>query len=114
MADSGTAEQITRIDDLPDGAVDLYTSVFNDEPWKEEWSRKTARRRLDELVSMPGFIGYTLVRGTDSRVEITGVLMDYTRTWSSGSVFVLGELYIEAEQQGEGRGYDCSGVWRRS
>ena len=100
------SERIEPIDrTVPSGASELFVAVFNDDPWNEDWTADAARARLQELVELPGFVGYQLVDGLErGQHGVLGVAMGYTRTWHTGPVYKLDHLYITPDRQGEGLG----------
>ena len=79
--------------------VRLYLSVFNSDPINETWTLESVRKRLNEIISNPGFLGLLFL---DDRV--IGLALGYSEQSLNGRVFYLKELCISKEKQHMGVG----------
>ena len=80
--------------------ADLYVSVFNQEPWNDEWTIEMAQTRLTEMLNTPGSLGYT----ANSEVEVIGFVLGYREQWYSGKHFYLAEMCVAPQLQRSGVG----------
>lgn len=78
----------------------LYASVFNGEPWRNEWSLESARQRLEEIFRTPGYLGLVLKREDN----VVALVMGVCKTWYDGAFYELEEACVERELQGQGLG----------
>lgn len=87
-----------RNDLLP--CVSTFISVFNQEPWNDEWSSDTAYRYLTDFTNTPGFIGVVAEEGE----EIIGFIFGATKHWWSGKEFFINEMCVSVQKQKLGIG----------
>ncbi|MEK5057988.1 GNAT family N-acetyltransferase [Paenibacillus sp. FSL H7-0326] len=80
--------------------VNTFISVFNQEPWNDEWSPDTAYRYLIDFTNTPGFIGVVAVDGE----EIIGFIFGATKHWWSGKEFFINEMCVSVQKQKSGVG----------
>lgn len=80
--------------------IDTFISVFNQEPWNDEWSTETANRYLMDFTNTPGFIGVVAVEGE----EVIGFVLGVRKQWWSGEEFFINELCVRIEKQKTGVG----------
>lgn len=83
-----------------DEAARLYRDVFNEEPWDDDWTVETARRRLGEIRRTPGYRGFGAYRDG----ALIGVAMGYLERWYSGPHFYLKEMFVRPSRQRRGVG----------
>ncbi|WLR46476.1 GNAT family N-acetyltransferase [Halobacillus litoralis] len=83
-----------------ESCVDLYTKIFNSEPWNEEWSYDIAKEKLTDLYNTPKFLGLTLYQGS----ELVGFIGENRKRTPKGIVFYIAELCINNDIQGKGLG----------
>ena len=79
---------------------DLYIKVFNSEPWKDNWTFKTAYKRLKDIYISPNFQGILYVK--DGQIK-GGILGNYEQFYD-GIHYNLREMFISNELQGKGIG----------
>ncbi|MCR2821045.1 GNAT family N-acetyltransferase [Lederbergia panacisoli] len=79
----------------------LYISVFNQAPWFDEWTLKSASERLMGILKHPEFWGVGLY---DSNDQLLGFLMGYSEPWWDGKHFQVVEMCVKTEEQGKGIG----------
>lgn len=80
--------------------MDTFISVFNQEPWNDEWSTETANLYLMDFTNTPGFIGVVAVEGE----EVIGFVLGVRKQWWSGEEFFINELCVTIEKQKTGVG----------
>ncbi len=80
--------------------TNTFVSVFNQEPWNDNWSTETAYPYLSDFVHAPGFIGVIAVEGE----EIIGFIFGVGRRWWSGPEFFINEMCVSMEKQNTGVG----------
>lgn len=84
-----------------EACTELYTYVFNGEPWKENWKKNDARERLIDIFSHPKFVGMGIY---DEEQNIIGFLAGYTERWINSNHFNLIEMCVKTELQSKGMG----------
>ena len=52
--------------------AELFVSVFNAEPWNDEWTKETAQIRIENMMKTNTFIGKALYAGNDLKGLIWG------------------------------------------
>ncbi|MEM8809269.1 MAG: GNAT family N-acetyltransferase [Cyanobacteria bacterium P01_G01_bin.38] len=77
----------------------LSVSVFNSEPWCENWTLETAQARLLHLFQSPGFVGF----GTGTPAVI-GLVLGNWEPWEDHKLFYLREICIHPAHQRQGLG----------
>lgn len=82
-------------------AAALYVSVFNAEPYSDRWTVASARTRLSEMLSTPGFIGLVHL---DEAGSVNGLLVGCVRQWYDGRVYELHEMCVAPDDQRKGIG----------
>lgn len=83
-----------------DGCAGLYASVFAAEPWNEPWTARRARERLAEILYAPSYVGLVCAIGG----EPAGLAMGNFMRRAAGRGFLLHELCVKTERQGQGVG----------
>ena len=93
--------QILPIDktNLEDCAY-LYTTVFNQAPWNEDWSHQQAMSRLKFYYETPNFIGMLV---TDDSNLLGFVLGNY-EPYQNEKLYLLKEMCVHPDFQGKGIG----------
>ncbi|MCR5848044.1 MAG: GNAT family N-acetyltransferase [Lachnospiraceae bacterium] len=80
---------------------EVFVGVFTREPWNDDWSDK---EQLDlYIIDLIGQ-GYSLTYGLYDSDELIGISMGYIKHWYSGTEYIINELCIKTERQGEGAG----------
>ncbi|MBS4193591.1 GNAT family N-acetyltransferase [Lederbergia citri] len=80
---------------------DLYTYVFNQSPWFDEWTLESASKRLRDIIHHPQFYGFGLF---DHEEHLLGFILGYAETWWDGKHFQVVEMCVKTEKQGKGIG----------
>ncbi|WP_433946724.1 GNAT family N-acetyltransferase [Paenibacillus sp. SN-8-1] len=80
--------------------VDLFISVFNQEPWNDEWSREYAEQYLNDYIKASGFRGYI----AEDEAGIKGFIVGVRKRWWSGDEFFINEMCVETNCQRSGIG----------
>ena len=79
----------------------LFRSVFTQPPWNDDWSDE---EQLDEyLMDLMG-ARTPLVLGLVERDALVGVSIGSIRHWYEGTEYLIDELCIRTDRQGEGLG----------
>lgn len=78
----------------------IFTSIFNKEPWKENWTEDIAYKRLKEVYDTPNFFGITYVKDE----KIIGAMLGNIEHWDIGKKYILKEFFIDTKFQGKGLG----------
>lgn len=78
----------------------LFLTVFNEEPWNDEWTLEKAQQYLSDFYRTPGFLGVTAVENN----EIVGFIFGARRVWWSGDEFFINEMCVDTNQQNKGIG----------
>ena len=87
-------------DEYLEGCARLFAGVFSREPWNEPWTLETARRRVREITSFPGSLGFVaLLDG-----EVVGLALGGLWQEAEGRLFYLYEMCVKPEEQGTGVG----------
>lgn len=73
----------------------LFVNVFNNTPWKEQWTHKTANKRLQDLIHTPGFRGMVLYEGN----VLSGLVMGRCEQNYDGLYFHVMELCVNQSRQ---------------
>ncbi|MNP38866.1 putative acetyltransferase [compost metagenome] len=80
--------------------INTFISVFNQEPWNDEWSAETAYQYLIDFTNTPGFIGVAAVEDE----EIIGFIFGVSKRWWSGEEFFINEMCVRIKEQKTGVG----------
>lgn len=81
--------------------IDVFVSVFTKEPWNDDWSDK---EQLDMYINDLIGQGYSLTYGLYEDNELIGISMGYIKHWYSGTEYIINELCIKTDRQGNGAG----------
>ncbi|MCJ8005943.1 GNAT family N-acetyltransferase [Lederbergia wuyishanensis] len=79
----------------------LYTYVFNQAPWFDQWTLQSANERLIDILNHLQFWGVGIY---DHNHQLLGFLMGYSETWWDGKHFQVVEMCVKTEEQGKGIG----------
>jgi aminoglycoside 6'-N-acetyltransferase I len=94
-------EEIIRVSaDSMQECIELYTKVFNDEPWNESWTHEAAGERLLDLLHTPKSLLFSL----SSHGRLAGLIGGNCKRHCGGTTFYLAELCIDNKIQGKGYG----------
>lgn len=84
--------------------IEVYAKVFipayNQAPWNYHWQLEDAINYLNEYISSPDFIGFSLY---DNDV-FAGAIFAHTKTWWTGKQLYIDEFFINPDLQKKGYG----------
>ena len=80
---------------------ELFLSVFTREPWNDDWSDST---QLDLYITDLIGQNYSLTYGLYEEDELIGISLGYIKHWYTGTEYIIDELCIRKEKQGNGAG----------
>lgn len=78
----------------------LFVSVFNSEPWNDNWTEETAVLRLENMMRTNTFIGKALY----SENELKGFIFGQKEYYFNGIHFQIQEFCVKQIEQGKGFG----------
>lgn len=81
--------------------TELYSNVFNGEPWNDGWVEDDARERLLDIFTNRNFFGIG-IHNQDQK--LIGFLAGYTEKWLNNYHFNLYEMCVKTDLQGKGIG----------
>ncbi|MBS4198569.1 GNAT family N-acetyltransferase [Bacillus sp. FJAT-49732] len=84
-----------------DSCANLYTYVFNQAPWFDQWTLESAKERLLDIIQHRQYWGVGLF---DHDNQLIGFLMGISETWWDGKHFQVIEMCVKTEEQGKGVG----------
>ena len=80
----------------------VFTGVFTKAPWYDDWSDT---KQLDLYICDLIGQSYSLTYGLyDEAGELIGISLGYIKHWYSGTEYIINELCIKTEKQGNGAG----------
>jgi aminoglycoside 6'-N-acetyltransferase I len=85
--------------DIPTCAT-LFSAVFSNPPWNENWTTETAQRRLADCAATPNFIG---VLAEDEQGP-AGFAVGYLQHYMDERHYFLLELCVDTHRQRQGIG----------
>ncbi len=85
--------------DIPECA-EAFMAAYNSMPWNYKWQLPDAVKYLAEYAGAPHFHGYMLIENGVA----AGALLGHTKTWWTGSQFMIDELFVNPAMQGKGYG----------
>lgn len=88
------------IDSDIDSCMQLLISVFNAEPWNDNWSRERAKIYLEEYIKSPGFRGVVV----EIDETIKGFIFGSRKSWWSGDECFVNEFCVDNALQRRGIG----------
>lgn len=80
---------------------ELFTSVFCKEPWNDDWSDED---QLDAYLAEEITQSISLTFGLYDGPKLVGVSMGRIKHWYQGTEYVIDELCISRDYQGQGLG----------
>ncbi|MBR5421225.1 MAG: GNAT family N-acetyltransferase [Lachnospiraceae bacterium] len=80
---------------------ELFTSVFSNEPWNDDWSDEV---QLDRYINDLTGQAYSLTYGLYDGDELIAVSMGYIKHWFTGTEYCIDELCVRRDRQGKGAG----------
>ena len=78
-----------------------FLQVFTDEPWLDDWSDE---QQLDMYLQDLMGQSYSVAFGLYDGDELIGASLGYIKHWYSGTEYIIDELFIVQERQGQGIG----------
>lgn len=85
--------------DLP-ACADLFSSVFSNPPWNENWTVESAHHRLADCFATPNFLG---VLAADEQ-RLAGFAVGYLQRYMEERHYFLLELCVDTHRQRQGIG----------
>lgn len=85
--------------DIPTCAT-LFSAVFSNPPWNENWTLENAHRRLADCVATPNFLGVL----AEDNYAVTGFAMGYLQHYMDERHYFLLELCVDTHRQRGGIG----------
>ena len=83
-----------------DELAQLYVETFNADPWNDEWTFETARKRLQQLLHSEDSFGLCVYQSGQLWGAVLGVLEQYF----DGPMYNLHEYWVKNEMRGKGIG----------
>ena len=80
--------------------AELFVSVFNAEPWNDEWTKETAQIRIENMMKTNTFIGKALYAGND----LKGLIWGQKKQHYNGMHFHIEEFCVKTPEQNKGFG----------
>lgn len=80
--------------------ADLFVEAFNAEPWREEWTKDTASKRLQQMINVEDFYGLCAY----AEEEMCGMILGCMEQYYDGIVFQIREFCVKNTQRGQGTG----------
>lgn len=85
--------------DIPACAA-LFSKVFSNPPWNENWTPESARRRLADCAATPNFIGVL----AEDEPDPMGFAVGYLQHYMDERHYFLLELCVDTQRQRQGIG----------
>ena len=79
----------------------LFTEVFTNEPWNDDWSD---RDQLDAYIHDLAGQGYSLTLGYFQDDRLVALSMGHIKHWYTGTEYYIDELCVDKAFQGQGIG----------
>ncbi|MBA4233862.1 MAG: hypothetical protein C0465_25150 [Ralstonia sp.] len=83
-----------------DEAADLFIEVFSADPWREDWRKIDAERRIGELMAIPSMIALAAWR--ESR--LLGFAIGIAEQQSEGKCLIIREFCVSSSERRKGIG----------
>ena len=80
--------------------AELFRDVFHGEPWRENWTIDTARKRLSQFADTKQFLGYVL----EEKGRVIGLICGQREEYWDGPRFYIQEFCVAQAYQGQGVG----------
>lgn len=84
---------------LPE-AAELFTRVFNGEPWNDSWTPQQSLDRLTDIFNTPRYVGAAYFEDG----KMVGLIMGRGEVYFDGEHFQILEFCVDAKYQGRGIG----------
>lgn len=84
-----------------DELVKVYMNAFNNEPWNDEWTKKTAKERLLDLINDKNS---RILVGVNYYGTILGAIIGRKEVFYDGFHFQIIELFVDFNYKGLGIG----------
>jgi len=84
-----------------DEVANLFTKVFNSEPWSEPWNFETSYKRLLDISKTPGYIGIGYFNQNN---QLIGFLVGNEEQWADSKRFYINEICVLTNIQQKGIG----------
>ncbi len=78
----------------------LYVETFNSEPWNDEWTISTARKRLQQMINTED--SYGLCAYEDQ--VLCGAILGCMEQFYNGKMFNVKEFWVKNGMRGQGLG----------
>lgn len=88
-----------QVEDLP-RCAEVFASVFNRDPWNENWTEAAVLIRLQEIFDTPGFQGVLTLQ----QEEVIGFALGSIERWDQEKHFNLKEMCVKTDHQRSGIG----------
>ena len=83
-----------------DELASLYVETFNSEPWNDEWTISTAKKRLQQMINTEDSYGLCLCQNG----FICGAILGSMEQFYNGTMFNIKEFWIKNGMRGNGLG----------
>ena len=80
--------------------AELFISVFNSEPWNDEWTKETAQIRIENMMKTGTFIGKAL--SADNGLK--GIIWGQKEQYYNGTHFHIQKFCVKTSEQNKGYG----------
>lgn len=80
--------------------ADLFMSVFNKEPWNDEWTLDTSSKRIQDMMQTNTFVGKAIY---DNNV-LMGIIFGQKEQFYDGIHFQIQEFCVKTSEQKKGYG----------
>lgn len=77
----------------------MYAETFNSEPWCEKWTKKTASKRLLQMLKNEASFG---IAATEN--GIVGMILGEEKQYFDGTAFMVNEFFVKNSERGKGIG----------
>lgn len=78
----------------------LYVETFNSEPWNDEWTISTAKKRLQQMINTEDSYGLCAYEDGD----LCGAILGCMEQFYSGIMFNVKEFWVKNGRRGQGLG----------
>lgn len=83
-----------------DNLINMYIETFNSEPWNDNWTIKTAKKRLHQMINSEDFFGVSAYKDD----ELCGMILGNKEQFYDGLMFNIKEFCIKNDMRGQGVG----------
>lgn len=94
----------TALSELDEMAT-LYIETFNSEPWNDNWTMDTAKKRLHQMINTEDFYGLCAYKDD----LLCGVILGSMEQFYNGMMFNVKEFWVKNGMRGLGVG---TGIFR--